>query len=208
MHDIGRTVAEQEFLGETQESFEFETSPEFSFGEVASPLNEIQENELAGELLSVTNENELNYFLGNLIKKAAGAAGTFIKSPTGQALGGILKDAAKKALPVVGGAIGGYFGGPAGSDIGSKIASGAGSWLGLEVANEGMEMEVARNFVRLGAAATVKAAQAPANVAPLVAARQAVSEAVRKYPISPIQQAPGRTGRWYRRGRKIIIVGV
>ena len=52
-----------------------------------------------------------------------------VKSPVGQALGGILKGAARQALPMVGSALGGYFGGPAGAKIGGQLASGAGQNL-------------------------------------------------------------------------------
>src|SRR4030066_2380924 len=68
------------------------------------PLHETLEMELASELLSVTNEQELDQFIGRLVKRA----GRFLKSPVGRALGGVLKSVAKKALPIVGGAIGSF----------------------------------------------------------------------------------------------------
>lgn len=62
---------------------------------------------LAADLLDVKSEQELNYFLGDVISSATSAIGDFINSPTGQALGSGLKDVAKTALPLVGTALGG-----------------------------------------------------------------------------------------------------
>ena len=103
MHDIDRTL-----IGYNPET---ELMPEaFEYGEAEWPgetgetgvFSENEEMELAAELLGVASEQELDRFLGGLIKKASQAVGKFVKSPTGQALGGILKGAAKQALPVVG----------------------------------------------------------------------------------------------------------
>ena len=82
--------------------------------------------------MEITNEQEVNYFLGNLIKRAAGAIGKAVRSPVGQAIGGVLKAAAKKALPLAGAALGGAVGGPLGAKIGSGLAQAAGGALGLE----------------------------------------------------------------------------
>src|SRR5208337_3957257 len=127
MHDIGRTQLEQQTFGEYEtgelEGGEYE-SGEYESGELEgaeispeleSPLSEMQEMELASELLEVTNEQELEQFLGDVFNTIGQAAGNFLRSDTGQALGGILKDslssAAKQALPVVGRAIGDVAGG-------------------------------------------------------------------------------------------------
>jgi hypothetical protein len=154
------------------------------YGETEGVFNETQEMELAAELLSVSNEQELQQFLGSLIKRAGQAVGSFVKSPVGQQLGGILKSAAKKALPVVGGAIGGHFGGAKGADIGGKIATQAGRIFGLELeglSNEDQELEVARRFVRFAGAAAARAASAPRNLPPQQAARTAALTAARRY---------------------------
>ena len=117
-------------------------------------LSEADEIQLAGELLEVTNEAELDRFLGDFIKKVGSVAGQVIRSPVGQAVGGVLKGVAKKALPMAGGAIGGYFGGPLGAKIGSGLASAAGSALGLEaeqLEQEDREFEGAKQFVKVAA---------------------------------------------------------
>jgi len=224
MHDIDRTL--NEFGSGEMESgeMEFEFESEFESGqEVASPFNEIQEMELASELLSLSNEAELNQFLGNLIGKAASAARTFVSSPTGQALGGILKQAAKQALPVVGGAIGGYFGGSGGANFGNKVGSAAGDLLGLEMEamnQEDREFEVARRFVKFAGSTVRRSALTPPHIHPSAAVRRAAAVAAQKYlpllagMVAADQPSPacncgsGRSGRWYRRGRKIVLVGI
>src|SRR5262249_24837427 len=142
------------------EQFEF-AETEWSGGG-GSVLTEAQEIQLAGELLEVTNEAELDRFLGDFIKNVGSVAGQVIRSPIGQAVGGVLKGVAMKAPPLAGGAIGGYFGGPLGAKIGSGLASAAGSALGLEaeqLEQGDREFEGAKQFVRV-AADTVKAAAA------------------------------------------------
>ncbi|HJV36393.1 hypothetical protein [Geomonas sp.] len=227
MHDIDRTLTE--FGGEYENGefgsgeyeFEFEGTGEFE--ELESPFNEMQEMELASELLMLGHEAELNHFLGDVISKAAGAAKSFVASPTGQALGGILKQAAKKALPVVGGAIGGYFGGSGGADIGRRIGRGAGDVLGLEqegMSQEDREFEMARRFVRFAGAAARRSSMARGG-RPQVIARRAASLAARRYlpflsglyssddqSTGSCSGSRGRSGRWYRRGNKIILVGI
>ena len=59
------------------------------YGETGA-FSEAEAMELAAELLSVSNEAELDRFLGNLIKRAGQVAGKFIKSPVGQQLGGLV----------------------------------------------------------------------------------------------------------------------
>src|SRR4029453_1607840 len=80
-----------------------------------SVFNEEQEMALAAELLEVTNEQQLENFLGGLIGMAGEALGGLVKGPIGKKLGGALKGIAKKALPIAGGALGTFFGGPVGT---------------------------------------------------------------------------------------------
>lgn len=212
----------QEYGNEMEQGEEFEfygegNEMEGDFEE-ESDLNEMQEMELAAELLSVTNDREMEQFLGGLIKKA----GSFIKSPVGKALGGVLKGIAKKALPLVGGAIGSFVAPGVGTAIGSSLGSAAGRMFGLELegmSNEDMEFEVARRYVRLASAAAKAAAAAPKNLPPQQVAQKAVSIAARIHAPGLLgsrgqgQQGGwggngGQSGRWIRRGRKIIIYGV
>jgi hypothetical protein len=62
-----------------------------------SPLSETQEMQLTAELLEVASEEELEEFLGNLLKGVAKGVGGIIRSPVGRALGGVLKGVASSA---------------------------------------------------------------------------------------------------------------
>jgi hypothetical protein len=108
--------------------------------------------------------------------------------------------------------------------IGGKLASAAGSMFGLELEGlsyEDQEFEVAKQIVRLGGAAAVNAAQAPASASPQQVAQQALTTAMQQYAPGLIRGAGqvgqyGRrrrcshqtTGRWVRRGHSILLLGV
>lgn len=222
MHDIDRTQMEytSELPGFQSEQFEYgeqEWAGE-TYGETV--LTEADEIQLASELLGVTSEAELDQFLGSLIKKVGSVAGKIIRSPIGQAVGGVLKGVAKKALPLAGGAIGGYFGGPLGAKIGSGLASAAGSALGLEaeaLEQEDREFEGAKQFVRVAADTVKRAAAAPAAADPRAVAQAAAVAAAKKFapglvgaasPIAGVVLGRGQSGRWLRRGNKIVLFGV
>lgn len=196
MHDIDRTTLEfgQE-MGYEGEQYEFGQGEWSGEGGL---LSEADETELANELLSVTNEAELEQFLGNFLKKAASVAGSVIRSPIGQAVGGVLKGVAKKALPLAGGAIGGYFGGPLGAKIGSGLASAAGGALGLEAEGEMMgedrEFEGAKTFVRLASDTVQRAAQARGGD-PRAVAQAAATAAARQHAPGLLAKAGAQGGQ-------------
>ena len=200
---------EDEFAGELTAEFEDEFEDEdedflggllggLLGGELETSELEMHEIELASELLELAGEDELEQFLGDLVQRAAGAVGGFVRSPTGQQLTGILRSAAKQALPVVGGAIGDYVSPGAGGQWGRKIATAAGDLMGLEL--EGLspqeqELEVARRVVRLASAAGQHAARAQHAAPPRVVAQRAAATAARRH--APGLLRPGRTG-WLR----------
>jgi hypothetical protein len=201
---------------EYPDEFEFEND---ALGE--SPFDEAEVIDLAAEVLGVTDEAELEQFIGNLIQKAGQAVGKFVKSPTGRALGGILKGAAKKALPVVGSAVGSAIGGQSGAAIGGKLATSAGRIFGLELEGlspEDQEFEAARHFVQFAGAAAKNAALASPATPPAVAAQAAAVGAARRLapgllrqstpPTSGANATRGRSGRWIRHGRNIIVINI
>jgi hypothetical protein len=182
MHNLDRTQLEYE-TGEN-EQFLGDIIGAFTGGELEVPLNESQELELASELLEVANEQELEQFLGNVFGTVGNAVGQFVRSDTGRALGGILKDAARQALPVVGRAVGDWVAPGSGGAAGASIAQQAGSLLGLELEGlspQDQEFEAARQFVRFAGAATKNATAAPRNVAPHTAARAAAVAAAQHH---------------------------
>ncbi|HXI59484.1 MAG TPA: hypothetical protein VNO55_25630 [Polyangia bacterium] len=219
MHDLDRT------MGRTNmESFEFqgEEESEFQGEEESGVFHEEELNELATELLSVSNDRELQQFLGDVFKRVGSAVGSFVKSPVGQQLGGMLKDVARQALPVVGSALGNMVVPGVGGMIGGKLASTAGSMFGLELeglSHEDRDFEVAKQYVRLAADAAQNAAQVAAGVNAAQGAKAALAEAAKKFAPGLIQVVDsqsmgsvpgiaGATGRWVRKGRKIILYGV
>lgn len=189
-----------------------------------SPFSEAEEMELAADLLNVTNEQELDQFIGKLFRKARKRIGRrfrkFRKSRIGRRLGGIVKRVAKKALPALGGAVGNVFAPGIGGVVGSKLASSAGSMFGLELeglSEEDQEFEIARQVVRFGGATAKNAAKVASKVPPQKIAQVAAATAAKQF-------APGllnsklsgrskcrckhkKTGRWIRRGRNIVILG-
>jgi hypothetical protein len=198
---------------ETYETGQAEWSGETEWG--GEVFSEAETMELASELLEVGNEAELDRFLGDLISKAGSAIGSFVRSPVGKAVGGWLKGAAKQALPIAGGALGGLVGGPLGAKIGSGLASYAGGALGLEaeMSQEDREFEGAKNFVKIAADAVKSAAAAAPGANPVEVAKAAVKAAVQKHAPGLLNGAVpgpagkgGRTGRWIRHGRNVIIV--
>jgi hypothetical protein len=157
---------------------------QFEGGELEVPLSETQELELASELLEVSSEQELEQFLGDVFHVVGNALGQFVHSDTGQALGGILKDAAKKALPVVGRAIGERVAPGQGGEWGGQLAQAAGATLGLELEGlspQDQEFEAARQFVRLAGAAAHQALLEPPGSSPEESARYAAAAAAERF---------------------------
>jgi hypothetical protein len=199
------------------ESGEFEY-PQEVYGEgeyeYEGVFSEQEEMELAAELLEVTNEQELEQFLGSLIKKVGGAVGSFVKGPIGKAVGGVLKTVAGKALPIAGGALGTFFGGPLGATIGSNLGSMAGKAFGLELeglSQEDQEFEAAKQFVKFAADTVKNSLSAAPNANPAAVAHAAAVEAARTFAPGLLagQSSHGaRTGRWERRNGQIIVFGV
>lgn len=216
MHDLDRTTAEFEADHEYYESDgEYEYAGEYYEGEV---LSEADEMELAAELLEVASEEELDQFFGKVFRKVAGAVGRAAKSTVGRKIIGGLKGIAKKALPIAGRALGSVVGGPVGGAIGGKLGSFASGLFEAEfegMSYEDQEFEVARRLVRLSAEAASNAAQAPASQNPQVAANQAMSAAAQRHAPGLLRQrygagaraSGGRSGRWVRRGNKLVVYG-
>jgi hypothetical protein len=182
--------------------------------EAEAPLSEVEEMELTAELLAVQSEAEMDQFLGNLFKTVARGAGAFLRSPAGRALGGILKDAARTALPAIGGAVGSFLAPGAGTAIGGRLGSALASTFEAEAEGldpEQQEFDAARRLVQVGASAAQNAVQSPAGLSPAAAAQRAVAIAARQYlPAGAYGGGPGtrrRTGRWVRRGNAVIVIG-
>ena len=174
-------------------------------------------------LLSVSDEAELEQFLGDLIKKAGRAVGGVIKSPVGQALGGALKGVAKQALPALGSAAGNMLLPGVGGVVGGQLASAAGKMFGLELEGlsyEDQEFEAAKGVVRLAGAAASNAAQAEPSTPPQQVVQSALTESAQRHAPGLLSGAQPQgaarpngacahksNGRWVRRGNAIVLMG-
>jgi hypothetical protein len=236
MHNLDRTQLEgaddygsvNDALHDEGEFFETndDFDPEAEWGDEApsvampgSPFDEAEEMELAAELVEVldgADDAELEQFLGRVVKRArqgvrrAGrAVRRALRSPVGRAITRGVRGIARRALPLGGAALGG----PAGAVAAGK----AGRVLGLELEGlspEDQEFEAARRIVRLTGEATSMAAAVPENVDDSDAATTALRMAARKHAPGLARgggnsAAGGRdTGRWVRRGKTIVVMGV
>jgi hypothetical protein len=188
--------------------------------QVESPFDENEETELAADLLAVNDEQELDHFLGNLLRRGADAVGRSLRWPILLRLGGLVKGAVHKILPVVGRALSGLTASDTGGQIG-QLAAGAPQMLGMEVeglSGEDQEFAAAKQLVRL---AGVAAANAGADVS-ANAAREAVMHAVQLYAPGLLRSAQkhqhcncgtytgvgSNSGTWVRRGREFILHGL
>ena len=199
MHDLDRTLQTLEPEAEYGAG-EYELSPEIfgspSNGRGATPLSAEAEMALAGELLTVTNEAELEQFMENFEAEVpyprCGGRGhrrrrhlrrhfkRFATQP-GRFYGYRGRGVVPPALPV-----------PAVVDAADADADTADDPDGGEELE--LELDGARRCVRLGAALAKKAAEIPA-AGPAGGDPEA-------------HHAHRQTGRWVRRGRKLILLGV
>lgn len=215
---------------EYQETYEFNPEYEGEFN------HEMHENELAHELMGIQNEQELEYFLGNLLKSAWSGAKALYNSPIGQqlknqAISG-LKSYGKQVLPGLGKAIGGRFFGSTGANLGGRLGSLAARGLGMEfegASPQDRRFEASRRFIRVARIAARRIVAYAKSGRPMTArvVRNMILHAGRKhFPALPAPLSYSRGGRgqmadggftsstsqsrgtWIRQGNRIILQGV
>ncbi|HEX6097794.1 MAG TPA: hypothetical protein VF432_15825 [Thermoanaerobaculia bacterium] len=215
MHDLDRTLRtyEPEF-GETDYESTDEIYEEIwgdgTQGEASYSDQEL--NDLAAELLTISDEGELDEFFKKLLRRA----GSFAKK-----LAPVLKPLAKKFLPIAGTAVGTFFGGPVGASLGGKLGSLASNLF--EVDMEGLEpqeaeMEVARSIVKLATTAADQAAAAPPTANPNQVVRAAMTAAAQQHAPGLLRGRAGagggvrsprpKSGKWVRQGNRVIVIGL
>jgi len=227
----GESDGETNGNGETDGSYEteYELSQESGRqGDYEAVFDELEEMEQAAALLEVQDEGELEQFLGGLIGKVAKKLGAFVPADLRKALGDTLRKVARSALPKAGAILGNLVAPGVGGVIGNQVAAGASKMFGLELEGlsyEDQEFEVARRVVGLSAEATKAMSQAAPTAAGQSAsqiANDAVLRAAQTHApglatavlsaapfVGPVYRgAARRTGRWYRRGHRIILVGL
>ena len=188
-------------------------------------FNEIEEMELAAELLNVSDEYEMEQFIGNLIK---GMDEKLDRDPKSRKRWAdskkrineqirrdkkvrikFRKDAISSTRTLV----------RILKKVAKTMASTVRKGFGLEfegLSTEDQEFEVARRFVRLAGDAAKQVAQTPMSVPAHRAATVAVKVAAQKHTPglvrTGIAASPSwsgrREGRWIRRGSRIILFGV
>jgi len=217
MHDIDRTQVGYEYESQTADYESEQPYESEGYG-----MDEAEVMEFAAGLMEVETEEEFESLLGNLISRAVKAAGGYLSSPTGKALAGLLKGAARKVLPLVQQVAGD---GTAGETEGEEEG---GSFSESEM--EALEWENAQTFVNLAQEAAANAAQAPPDADPVKVANKAVADAAQIHAPSLLAGAPqggpghggpgagrphsgcacsrkNKAGRWVRRGNQIVLYG-
>ena len=172
------------------------------------PFSEADEVNLAAELLSVGSEQEFDRYMNELFITAN--RGQF--QPGSQelfgALGGLLKNLLKKAVPIGATVLGGPVGGLAAQAFGLETE-------GLSPEDE--QFEIARSYVRLAGAASQEAAQIPPGSPAEPAAQQALVMAAQRHAPgmmydgqpaqAPYPKGMPKRGTWTRRGNSIMLHG-
>ena len=209
---------------EAEDEFDDELDLAGEYGEEGEgPFGEDQEIELAAELLTVSDDAELDQFLGKLFRRAGKTARRALGTAAGKRLKTLLRGAAKKALPLAGRAVGTYFGGAKGGALGARLAAKGGQIFGLELEGmspEDQELEVARRYVRFAGEAARRAGRMGAHGDPRQVAGAALSAAARRHAPGMLrggglaaaggsgrQRGARRSGRWVRRGQSIVLFG-
>lgn len=227
----GELPGEGMFPGETgaaYETFPHQMSHEQSFEAVFSEQHEIA---LASELLEISTESELQHFLGKLARGVMRGVRKFVRLPVIRGVLNGLKTVARVALPKLGAIAGNFLLPGVGGVIGSKLGSLAGSAMGLEaegLSPEDREFLTARRFIQLSGEAFRQAAAQGNALPPDQAAQRAIMSAAeitapeisheigrmlfRNQSWSSTGLVPahsmGMSGRWVRRGRRIVLFGV
>jgi hypothetical protein len=203
---------------------DFESDGEF-YGETveSGELTEEDEVDLAAELLTITNEDELDQFIGKFFRRVGRGIRRIARNPVFRAVGGMLKGVAKRALPIVGGAVVSFIAPGVGTAIGGSLGQAASKLFEVDLeamSDEDAQFEVARRYVRLTDAALRQAARMPTTADPRQTARRALAAAARLHAPGLARAlgsaprgrrgglySPRSTGRWIRRGRHIVVFG-
>jgi hypothetical protein len=210
MHDLDRQQLEHyEAEGDFGESGE---------GPIGSELTETQELALAGEVLEISSEAELEEFLGDLWDRTKAAASNLYNSSAVQTALPYVKAVGAKVLPVAAGKLADA----AWKGSGDYVKAGTGAlidqWLKDELEGlsaEDRELALARRYIRFAHDALLRAARTPERVPAPVAGQVAVRDAARSHIPGVVPFLPQlnggspadepAAGRWVRHGSTIVI---
>ncbi|MCG8326209.1 MAG: hypothetical protein MI974_00930 [Chitinophagales bacterium] len=219
MQDYQEFADELEFEEEFENEYEYEGEFEYE--------DDGEDEELAYELLAVENEEELDQFLGSIFRKVASGARRLWNSKIGRKarsyLGGQIKSYGRKMIPTLGRKAGRYlgarYGGRHGGRYGGRAGHNVGRWvvdkLGWELEMlhpEEQELEVAKKLVKIAKIAAKKTAKAagsghpPSKAVVKAAVRSAARQVLKKGAIKK-HGGSRHSGRWVRKGTKIVVLG-
>lgn len=178
---------------EQEYAYEFENDGEAADRE--STFSEAMQMELASELLNVQTEEELDLFLGKLLKKAGRLVKKVSKVALPGPLGKVLKGIAKKVLPMAGGVVGGMFVPGLGNVVGKAVGDAASKAFEMEfegMSREDQEFEKAKAFVRFAGNAGVRSALLRRRLPARAKTKVALRHAARKYAPGLLRRSPVR----------------
>ena len=146
-------------------------------------LSQEEEVDLAAELLTITNEDELDQFLGKFFRRVGRGVRGVMRNPVFRQLGGMVKGSPSRRCPwpappsarscrAVGTAIGGSLGTAASRLFEVDVEA---------MSDEDAQFEVARRWVRLAGDAAQQARRVADATDPRQAARQALAAAARRH---------------------------
>jgi hypothetical protein len=217
---------ELELMDEFEYEAEYEMFVEYEDDEVLEFADGEDDNELAHELLTVASDEEMDQFLGKLVRGAWRGIRRFSNSRQGRNIRGAvtrgLKRFGRKVVPTIGRNVGDYFGsrygGPRGGHYGGRAGQAAGNWLvdrfGWNrefefLSPEEQELELAKKVVKVAktAAKVARKLGQSSRMPPKAVAKKAIKTAIRKH--LGTKKLPGsqNSGRWVRRGNRIVIMG-
>lgn len=191
------------------------TGPRRAAAHDGESVDELGDMELAAELLDVRAGADFDRFLQRLLTTADPATGRRLSPPMNRALAGMLRVAAKRALPAMARLV---HGRPIGAR--TRPLEESAHYFGLELEGlspEDQEFELARSFVRFARDAVHRVAGATRRTRS--ALRSGVLRAATHHApgLLPVLFRPGKSlpvraatpplaGRWVRRGSSLIIV--
>jgi hypothetical protein len=197
MHNMDRTANEfesEQFLGDLFETETLDELDEFEYeGEHSDeyesevPFDEMEESELTNQLMEITDEAELEQFLGGLVSGIGSLlgmdevadAGEYEYEYEGEEEGflPLLAGAAKFLVPHLGKALVG---------IGRKVLP--------NLLGKGRNRTTARNFVRFAGSAAQRALRNARRGSPQRVVRTAINHAARRFPLRPVVVRPSYAG--------------
>lgn len=215
MHDLDRQQLEQqEGMGEYGQAT----------GALSGELTEPQELALAAEVLEISNEEELEQFLGDLWNATKAAASSAYNSDVVRAAIPGLKAVGTAVLPKAAGWLADRYAPGTGGIASAGVQAAVDQWLKEELeglSGEDREYEVARRYIRFVNDALRRTAQVPDRVPPRVAAQVVLRDAAREHVPGVVpflaQLEDGGTvsggdgveaaasGSWTRQGSSIVI---